>query len=235
MHFFSGCCAVVAAAGASERMGLGGSKQFLPLLGVPVILRTLLAFEASERVGSVVVVCRKEDLVRMKQTLSAGGVKKVCAVVAGGDTRQRSAAAGAAAVPEGTEWIAVHDGARPLVRPEEIDRCVASAQECGAAALAVPLKDTVKLGDGKGFIASTPNRSLLWAVQTPQVFRLRDYRAAMRRAEDTGADYTDDCQLLENSGTKIRLCPGSYENLKITTPEDLTAAEAILRGRGEKP
>jgi len=227
------CCAVIAAAGASSRMDLGFSKQFVLLLGVPAIARTLLAFEAAREVGSVVVVCREEDRGRMELAVRGCGAGKVAAIVPGGGTRQRSAAAGAAAVPPGTEWIAVHDGARPLIRPEEIDACVSAAREYGAAALAVPVKDTVKLTDGEGFVSSTPRRERLWAVQTPQVFRLALYREAMRSAEAAGADYTDDCQLLERCGVRIRLCRGSYENLKLTTPDDVAAAEAILRRREE--
>ena len=205
----------------------------MPLHGVLVIVRTLLAFEAAERISSVVVVCRPEDREQMSAAVHAASARKVCAVVTGGSTRQRSAAAGAMAVPAGTEWIAVHDGARPLVLPEDIDRCAAEAEACGAAALAVPVKDTVKLADRDGFIASTPSREALWAVQTPQIFRLKDYLSAMRLAEEEGRDYTDDCQLLERQGMKIRLCRGSYENLKITTPDDFAAAEAVLRERGK--
>ncbi len=138
-----------------------------------------------------------------------------------------------AAVPEGTELVAVHDGARPLVRPEEIDACVADARQWGASALAVPVKDTIKLADGSGFIASTPDRNLLWAVQTPQVFQRELYEDAMHRAEAEGVDYTDDCQLLEHVGVKVHLCRGSYENLKLTTRDDIVSAEAILRRREE--
>ena len=227
------CCAVIAAAGSSTRMNLKTSKQFIPLLGVPVIARTLSSFEAAEEISSVVVVCRPEDREQMGIAVHGCGAKKVVAIVAGGSTRQRSAAAGAAAVPAETEWIAVHDGARPLILPSEIDRCVAAAKKYGAAALAVPVKDTFKLSDGDRFVVSTPRRELLWAVQTPQVFRLNSYREAMCRAEAEGMDYTDDCQLLEREGIRVRLCRGSYENIKLTTPDDLIAAEAILRRREE--
>lgn len=169
----------------------------------------------------------------MEISVRGCGAKKVAAIVTGGNTRQRSAAAGAAAVPPGTEWIAVHDGARPLVLPGEIDGCVAAAKRYGAAALAVPVKDTIKLTDGDRFVVSTPRRELLWAVQTPQVFRLDRYREAMRRAESAGRDYTDDCQLLEQERVRVRLCRGNYENIKLTTPDDIITAEAILRRREE--
>lgn len=225
------CCAVIAAAGASSRMNLKTSKQFIPLLGVPAIARTLLAFERAETISAAVIVCREEDCEQMKMLVRGCGVKKVRAVAAGGETRQQSVAAGIAAIPPECTFVAVHDGARPLVSPEEINACVVDAAACGAAALAVPVKDTIKVADGSGFIAFTPERSRLWAVQTPQIFSLSLYRKALQKAEADGMDYTDDCQLLEHAGVKVRLCRGNYENIKLTTPDDVIAAEAILRRR----
>lgn len=225
------CCAVILAAGASTRMNMDIGKQFFPLLGVPAAARAMLAFEAADEISAVVVVCRPEDRKQMEIVANGCGAKKITAFVPGGDTRQKSAAAGAAAVPDGTEFLAVHDGARPLVRPGEIDSCVADARRWGAAALAVPVKDTIKVAGTDGFVASTPDRSLLWAVQTPQVFRRELYESALRRAESEGCDYTDDCQLLEHAGVRVHLCRGSYENLKLTTPEDIISAEAVLRRR----
>lgn len=233
MNFDCGCCAVIVAAGASSRMEMNISKQFFPLLGVPAVARTILSFEAAREIESVVIVCRQEDLEQMRIVVRGCGVKKVTAIVPGGETRQQSASAGAAAVPERTGLVAVHDGARPLVRPEEIDACVADARLWGASALAVQVKDTIKLADGSGFISSTPDRNLLWAVQTPQVFRREIYEKAMRRAEAEGMDYTDDCQLLEHAGVKVHLCRGSYENIKLTTRDDIVTAEAVLRRREE--
>lgn len=233
MDFDCGCCAVIVAAGASTRMNLNISKQFFPLLGIPAVARTILSFEAAHEIKSVVVVCRPEDREQMKILVRGCGAKKVEAVVPGGETRQRSAAVGVAAVPEGMEWIAVHDGARPLVRPEEIDACIADARQWGASALAVPVKDTIKIADDSEFIASTPQRNLLWAVQTPQVFRRELYENAMRHADAEGLDFTDDCQLLEHEGVKIHLCRGSYENIKLTTQDDIVSAEAVLRRREE--
>lgn len=227
------CCAVIAAAGASTRMNLKMNKQFVPLLGMPAIARTLRAFETAEKVESVVLVCRTEDQEQMKIVAKGCGAKKVIAIVPGGVTRQQSVICGLAAVPDGIQWIAVHDGARPLVRPKEIDACVADAQHYGAAALAVPVKDTIKVADEAGLIVSTPRRDLLWAVQTPQIFSLEIYESAVRQAEAENTDYTDDCQLLEHFGVKIHLCSGSYENIKLTTPEDIITAEAVLRRREE--
>ncbi len=228
------CCAVIAAAGSSSRMGKGVSKQFIPLLGIPVIIRTLMAFDAAETVSASVVVCRAGDEGRLQQYIDWYAIKKVAAVVAGGATRQESAAAGAMAVPEGFGLIAVHDGARPLITPEKINLCVNACLKTGAAALGVPLKDTVKKVDGSGFVVSTPDRSGMVAVQTPQVFRYGLYMKALRDAFAAGENYTDDCQLAEKAGVKVSVCSGDYGNIKITTPEDVCIAEAILRMRGIK-
>lgn len=212
-------------------MNMDCSKQFLSLLGVPAIIRTIWAFESAARVNSIVIVCREEDAEQMERCVMESGSKKIAAVVTGGKTRQQSVANGACAAPHGTVWLAVHDGARPLVLPTEIDMCVAAAKEHGAAALAVPVKDTVKLADDDGFVESTLPRERLWAVQTPQVFSLEAYLEAEKTARDRHADYTDDCQLLESCGRPVYLCRGSYENLKLTTQDDVIAAEAVLRSR----
>jgi 2-C-methyl-D-erythritol 4-phosphate cytidylyltransferase len=227
------CCAVIAAAGNSTRMGVKCPKQFLPLLGVPVIIRTLAAFERSETVSAAVVVCREEDTARMRDLLREWKIRKVCAVVPGGESRQESVAAGLAAVPPEADYVAVHDGARALICPEEIDACVRDCFATGASALAVPVKDTIKVVDSQCRVLSTPDRSALWAVQTPQVFERNIYQRALEEAKRRGGDYTDDCQLAEHIGAPVHLCEGSYENIKLTTPEDLCLAEAILRKRGE--
>ena len=228
-----GCCAILACAGDSIRMGTTVSKQFLPLCGVPVVMRTLRAFEKARSVSSIVVVCRREDMEEMRRLLKLYPAGKVAAVVPGGRTRQESVAAGADAAPTEARILAVHDGARPLVTPEEIDRCVLDCFETGASALGVPVKDTVKTADGENRIVSTLPRDRLWAVQTPQVFDRELYRKALARAMKEKADYTDDCQLLEHIGVKVHLLMGSYSNLKITTRGDICTAEAILKERGE--
>lgn len=169
----------------------------------------------------------------MERCVREYGAEKAVAVVAGGETRQRSVFAGVAAAPEEDGYLAVHDGARPLIRPEEIDACVREAFRTGASALGVPLKDTVKRIDSSGRVVSTPQREGLWAVQTPQVFERGLYLRSLERAVREGADYTDDCQLVERAGAAVHLCRGSYENLKLTTAEDVPAAEAILRFRGK--
>ena len=223
------CCAVIVAAGNSSRMGPGLSKQFIPICGVPVIVWALKAFEAAGMVNAVVAVCRGSDKKQLEGYITEYGIKKVISVVAGGATRQESAAAGAAAVPEGYGYIAVHDGARPLVTPEEIDFCIKDCLGTGASALGVPLKDTVKKIDAGGFVVSTPERSGIVTVQTPQVFEYSLYMKALAEAEKSGGDYSDDCQLIEHIGAKVHICAGSYGNIKITTPEDVYFAEALLK------
>lgn len=221
------CTAVIVAAGSSTRMGV--PKLSIPLCGVTVLERTLTAFDASS-VESLVVVTREEDI----PVFSAWSAKlsKPCRFVQGGATRQQSVQNGLAAVDEDVDLIAVADGARPLITPEEIDRVIVVAAETKAAAAAVRVKDTIKQADENGVIIATPDRSSLWQVQTPQVFDAALYRQAMEAAQREGLDLTDDCQLVEHLGAKVTLVPTSYENLKITTPDDVTAAEAILKKRG---
>lgn len=231
-HIAEACCAIIVAAGGSVRMGSGISKQFLPLLGIPAVIHTLSAFDGSQSVGRVVVVCRKEDIKEMRDCVDRYRIGKVAAIVAGGASRQESVFAGVRAIPESAGYLAVHDGARPLVTPEEIDLCVRDAFQTGASALGTPLKDTVKRIDSGQRVLSTPARDGLWTVQTPQTFRMDLYRRALARARTDGKDYTDDCQLVEQIGAKVHLCRGSYENIKLTTPEDLVIAEAILERRG---
>lgn len=226
------CCVILVAAGSSSRMGSACSKQFLPLCGRPAISYTLQAFEQAETVSDLVIVCRKEDIGEMERIAERYGIKKWRAIIPGGATRQQSVAAGLAQVPVEAAYIAVHDGARPLILPEEIDATVRDAYIHGASALCAPVKDTIKRQDTTGFVQETPPRELLRAVQTPQVFRVELYRQAMERAEKEGADYTDDCQLVEHMGVKVHLLTGGYTNLKLTTQEDIAAAESILQKRG---
>lgn len=221
------CCAVVVAAGQSRRMGF--SKQEAMLLGVPVLVRTLRAFAEAESIQRVVVVCPLEEEARYRTFLKNWNcLRKVEAVVPGGQTRQQSAAAGARAAGACT-LLAIHDGARCLVTPDQIDRVVADAGRYGAAALAVPAKNTIKLADDNGFVQKTLPRAALWEMQTPQVFPAKEYRSLLQAAQ---GDYTDDCQLFEQAGKPVHLCPGDYTNLKLTTPEDFPMAEAVLRKRG---
>ncbi len=219
--------AVIVAAGSSTRMGQ--PKLLMPLCGEPVLAHTLKAYDRAA-VDALVVVTREQDI-PVFEPLAKTMTKPIC-FVTGGATRQASVANGMAAVPPQTTVVAIADGARPLITPEEIDRVIACALETGAAAAAVRVKDTIKQADENRIITATPDRSTLWQVQTPQVFSLELYRRAMAAVASAGLDLTDDCQLVEYIGAKVTLCESSYENIKITTPEDIAVATAFLQKRG---
>lgn len=217
---------MVAAAGNSTRMGQ--PKQAIPLGGVPVLLRTLTVLQNTSAVDEILLITREEDKVSFAMMAAKGGITKLRHVVAGGDTRQQSVKNGLALLPPETTLVGIHDGARPLVTPEAVAAVIAAARETGAAALAVPVKDTLKRADDAGIIADTVDRAGLWRVQTPQVFAAAPYKAAMEAAIAAGQDLTDDCQLMEQAGYPVKLVPGLETNLKLTTPEDVLLAEAIL-------
>jgi len=219
--------AVIVAAGSSTRMGC--PKLLLPLCGKPVLWHTLKAFDRAA-VSQIVVVGREEDRSLLETWCET--LRTPCAITAGGETRQKSVANGMALVDPKATLVAIADGARPLVDPKDIDRTIETAAVCRAAALAVRVKDTIKQASPDNVITATPDRATLWQVQTPQVFDVTLYRRAMQAAVENGWDLTDDCQLVERLGASVTLVEGSYENLKITTPEDLPAARAILNTRG---
>lgn len=221
------CAAVIVAAGSAARMQ-GIDKMLVPLAGVPVVLRSAQALAACAEIDSLVIVTRKE-LVGQVTALCAG-VKKLKAVVPGGASRAESVLAGLDALPPEAELAAVHDGARPLVTAAVVREAVQEAARCGAAAPAVPVHDTIKVAKN-GAVLSTPDRSRLFAVQTPQVFDAAMLKDALHRALEAGVALTDDCSAAEAAGVAVHLTPGSEENLKITTPVDLTLAEAILKRR----
>lgn len=218
------CGAVIVAAGSASRMG-GIDKVMADLGGEPMIVRTVRAFQNCEAIASIVIVTR-EDLIRPISDLCRD-MKKVAAVVAGGKSRQESVHLGLNALPKGTKLAAVHDGARPLVSWQVIDRVVRAANTYGAAAPAIPVKDTIKVVQG-GLVKETPDRSSLMAVQTPQVFDFDLLRGALRKAEEDGAQVTDDCSAVERTGMRIKIVEGDERNLKVTTPMDLKIAELLL-------
>ena len=218
------CGAVLVAAGSASRMG-GIDKVMAPLGGTPMIVRTARAFQDCEAIKEIVIVTR-QDLI-LPITGLCQGMDKVKVVVVGGGSRQESVWLGLNALSKGVELAAVHDGARPLVSGALIDRVVRAAHSYGAAAPAIPVKDTIKVEQG-GMIASTPDRSTLRAVQTPQVFDFDLLRGALQKAEKDGAAVTDDCSAVERLGMNIRLVEGEERNLKVTTPLDLKIAEMLL-------
>lgn len=219
--------AVIAAAGSSSRMG-GRDKLAEPLDGIPVILRTLAAVEAVPEIREIVVVTREDRVEEYRRLL--GQCSRLRAVVPGGSTRQESVRNGVRALSPDCTLAAIHDGARPLVTPEVFARCIEAARNCGAATAAVPVKDTIKLADEAGRVLDTPDRSRLWAVQTPQIFDRERYLRAAEEVERRGLSCTDDCQLFEAMGWEVQLVMGDYRNLKLTTPEDFLAAGAYLEG-----
>lgn len=218
------CGAVIVAAGSASRMG-GIDKVMAPLGGEPMILRTVRAFEACEAVKEIVIVTR-EDLMGPIAELCSG-FTKVRSVVQGGSSRQESVKLGLLAFSKEVRLAAVHDGARPLVSVELIDKVIRAAHSYGAAAPAIPMKDTIKVFEG-GFIAATPDRSTLRAVQTPQVIDRDLLLGALEKAEQEGAALTDDCSAVEHIGMRVRLVEGEERNLKVTTPLDLKIAELLL-------
>lgn len=223
------CTAVVAAAGSSTRMG--EDKLLLPLGDVPVLLRTLWVLEGCPSVTEIVVVTREDLIVPVSQLCKDAGLVKVTKVVVGGDTRTASVLNGIREADPGAKLIAIQDGARPLVTVDIVEATIARALEAGAAAPAVPVKDTVKRAV-RGKVESTPDRSELFAVQTPQVFEHGLILGALQKAEADGASLTDDCAAVERIGMSVWLTEGSYENIKLTTPEDLAVAQVILERRG---
>lgn len=218
--------AVVVAAGNSTRMGGSRSKVLEDLGGKPVLAHSLLALDACPLIQELAVVCREEDITQAKR--AAEGLRKPVAFVPGGRERQDSVLNGVSALSPECSYVLIHDGARPLVTREVIERVCGDALRYGAATAAVRAKDTCKLSGGDGFVDSTPDRDRLMAVQTPQAFEREMYLYAARRA---GHAYTDDCQLIESAGGRVRLTEGDYRNIKLTTPEDLLAARAFLQER----
>lgn len=219
---------IVVAAGKGLRMGGQVPKQHLPLAGKPVLVHTLEAFERMEQIHSVVLVVGPGDEARCSAYTSQYGLRKVHAVVTGGEERQASVYQGLLALDPEVEWVLVHDGVRPFVTPGEVSACLEAAITHGAAVVAVPVKDTVKIVEPGGRIASTPDRSTVWAIQTPQAFRVRDLLAAHEMARQEGFTGTDDAMVVERTGQPVYVVRGGYHNLKITTPEDLEWAEYRL-------
>ena len=215
------CGAVIVAAGSASRMG-GIDKVMAKLKGQPMIVHTVRAFQECDAVAEIVIVTR-EDLI-LPITDLCKGFDKVRAVVAGGASRQESVSHGLSALSKETELAAIQDGARPLVTWQLIDRVVRAANSYGGAVPVIPVKDTIKVTDS-ALVLSTPDRSTLRAVQTPQVFDLDLLKAAMKKVEEEGLEITDDCSAVETLGFKVKTVEGHESNLKVTTPFDLKIAE----------
>lgn len=224
------CAALVPAAGRSRRMG-GTDKLTALLGGEPVLHRTLWALDNARLVDEIVVAASPDRLEEIAALCVRAGVKKPLRVVEGGESRAQSVLMAALAASDRCELLAVHDGARPLIRGEQVDDMVRLGQKTYAAAPALPVTDTVKVADTTGVVQSTPDRSSLYAVQTPQVFQANLLKAALQSAVEADAEITDDCSAVERLGKAVYLVPGWRENIKITTQEDLMLAETFLRER----
>ena len=218
------CGVVVVAAGSASRMG-GIDKVMAELKGEPMIVRTVRNFQNCDAISEIVVVTRP-DLIEPIRKLCAG-YEKLKAVVTGGKSRQESVALGLDALSDQVQLAAIHDGARPFADWQLIDRCVRAANTYSAAAPAIPVKDTIKVVEGR-IVKSTPDRATLFAVQTPQVFDYDLLRGALTKAEADGAAVTDDCSAVERLGMSIKIVEGDERNIKITTPLDLKIAELFL-------
>jgi len=224
------CTAVVVAAGSSTRMG--EDKLLLQVDGMSVIARSLLALEESAAVDEIILVTREDRLEEMALIARETGVKKLSKVIIGGSTRTQSALAGVSEADKRAKVICIHDAARPFVSHEIIAECVHQAVLYYAACPVIPVKDTIRVGE-KGVAVMTPERERTFAVQTPQAFNADIIKAALTAAVRDGKSYTDDCAAVEAMGVKVRLTPGSEDNIKITTPLDIPLAESIAAKKRE--
>jgi len=226
--------AIIPAAGKGKRMGDQGNKLLLELAGIPILVYTIAIFEACPLISEIVIPTTSQDIPSVRKIVDANGFTKVKNIVEGGSERQESVARALAALSGSSDKVVVHDGARPLLTLPELEAFLTEALDCQAAVMAVPLKDTVKIVDEQGWVIQTPPRESLRAVQTPQFFDRRLLEKVHKLAEAEGYFATDDAALMEWQGYPVKIIPGSYENLKITTPEDLLLAETILQKRKER-
>jgi 2-C-methyl-D-erythritol 4-phosphate cytidylyltransferase len=226
------CSALIAAAGVSSRME-GENKLLLPLGGKPVIVHTLEVMDAAPSLREIIIAAREEELLRFAELCKTYGIKKPVKIIAGGKTRTESVLRAATEANENADLLVVQDGARPFATVELVERVIEAARVNYAAAPAIPVKDTIKVAEN-GVVQQTPERSQLYAVQTPQVFDAQLLRAALQAAVEADVTLTDDCSAVERIGKEIYLTEGSEENIKLTTPLDLFFAQAILERRKEQ-
>lgn len=222
--------AIIAAGGSGKRLGSDISKQYLCLHELPILVHTLNVFEQSDMIQEIVLVAPKGDLAFVREQVAEKyGVTKVSAIVAGGRERQDSVRNALDAVTGPCDVVIVHDGVRPFVTQEMIADVVKAAVEDGAASIGVPAKDTIKETTGENIVAATLPRQNLWLTQTPQAFQYDLLCRAYARAAQDGYYGTDDASVVERTGARVRMIAGSYKNIKITTPEDLKIAEALMK------
>ena len=225
--------AVIVAAGKGKRMGTEISKQFLPLCGKEILAHTVEKFEKAACIRDIILVTGGDALQDVRQMVQEYGWKKIISVTEGGKERQDSVFLGLQQVPQDTEIVLIHDGVRPFVTEEILERSIAAAKETGGCVAGVPAKDTIKVCDAEGFAIATPNRSTLRQIQTPQTFRRKEILAAYEKAKADGFLGTDDASVAEHSGFPVRVIMGSYRKIKITTKEDLLIGAAFLKEETE--
>lgn len=221
--------AVIVAGGKGTRMGGSKNKVFLKILNREVLYYTVSAFESNNRICDIIIVTGKDDIAECARLTESRNFKKVKRITEGGETRQQSVMNGLLAADG--DIVLIHDGARALVTDNEINSSIDGCISCGAAAAGVKCKDTLKSAEN-GFIAGTIDRERTYLIQTPQTFHLREIKSMHERAAKEGFEATDDCMIAEHYGIKIKISEGSYENIKLTTPEDMIIGERILRKRG---
>ena len=223
--------AIIAAGGSSVRFEGTLTKQMTPMCGVPLIVHTLRAFEKTECIHEIIICAKRSEIECYEELCRLHGITKVSAVVAGGNTRQESVLNGLKAVSDKSKYVAISDGARCLITPEQITSVCLAAYKYGAATAAHKSTDTVKIADSKGFIDKTIDRNTVWLAQTPQVFKTKLYRAAAYTALKKEYDVTDDNMLVEYVKYPIRLVECGAENIKVTTFDDMITAQTILEDR----
>lgn len=224
------CSVVIVAGGKGTRMGLDINKQYLELNGKAVLAHTVDQFEQCGRIDEIVIVTGADEVdYCTKHIWKKYGFLKVKSIVAGGKTRQDSVYNGLLGVSPKTQIVLIHDGARPLIKEEQIKASIEGAMEVGACVVGVPVKDTIKICDQNQLIVQTPSRDTLWAIQTPQTFQYEKILKAYKEANKNDLQATDDAMMVEALGYPVKMIHGRYDNIKITTPEDLVVAKGMIR------
>jgi len=222
--------AIVLAAGKGTRMNAGMNKQFMLINDKPLLAQTLAAFQSCSAIDSIILVAGREELKTCKeQILDVYGFDKVDKLVSGGSERQQSVYNGILELEDDCSIVVIHDGARPILPEGIIEKCIDGAKIYGAVSAGMPAKETIKILNEEGFVQYTPERGKVWVTQTPQAFKRDIIEKAHKMTNIKGISGTDDAFLVECMGIKVKMLEGSYENIKITTPEDIILAEAIMR------